>query len=74
MGAKEEIAEAFAKINVATNNIAADIQKLSEQISGGLSAEEAAGVAAQLSTVATQLEAIAAVTPDGEPTPPPVEG
>ena len=41
MGAKEDIAAAFAKINTATNNIAADIKTLAGKIqTGGLTAEE----------------------------------
>lgn len=64
MPTKADFDAAFATINDATNNIAADITKLSGQIAGGLSADDATAVVTQLNDVATKLQAIAAVTPE----------
>lgn len=74
MPTKEEFAAAFAEVNEATTNIAADIERLTSQIgSGGLSEADEAAALAELQGIATRLKDIAATTPDGEPTPP-VEG
>lgn len=72
MGEKlDAINAALSEINESTNNIAADLDRLAGQISGGLSAEEADSVVAQLKTTSDKLKEIAAKNPEtGEPTPP----
>lgn len=72
MGQKlDEIKEQLAGINDATNNIAADLDRLAGQISGGLSAEEADSVVADLKSTSDKLKAIAAINPEPvEPTEP----
>jgi len=75
MGEKlDAINSVLAEINDSTNNIAADLDRLAGQISGGLTAAEADSVVAELKTTSDQLKAIAAKNPEtGEPTPPPTE-
>jgi methyl-accepting chemotaxis protein len=75
MGEKLDAIKAeLSVINESTNNIAADLDRLAGQISGGLTAEEADSVVAELRTTSDQLKAIAAKNPEtGEPTPPPTE-
>jgi len=69
MGEKlNAINEQLSAINESTNNIAADLDRLAEQITGGLTAAEADSVVNQLKTTSEQLKAIAAKNP--EPTPP----
>jgi archaellum component FlaC len=74
MGEKlDAINSVLAEINDSTNNIAADLDRLAGQISGGLTAAEADSVVAELKTTSDQLKAIAAKNPEtGEPTPPTV--
>jgi hypothetical protein len=61
----EQFNAAFAQINDSTNNIAADITRLTQQLqAGGLSATEQQAVFDQLNGVAAQLQQIAAVTPE----------
>lgn len=75
MGEKlDAILAELSVINESTNNIAADLDRLANQIAGGLTAEEADSVVTQLKTTSEQLKAIAAKNPEtGEPTPPPTE-
>jgi methyl-accepting chemotaxis protein len=69
MGEKlDQIKEQLSGINDATNNIAADLERLAGQISGGLTAEEATSVVDDLKATASKLKAIADINP--EPTPP----
>jgi methyl-accepting chemotaxis protein len=69
MGEKlDQIKEQLSGINDATNNIAADLERLAGQISGGLTAEEADSVVADLTATASKLKAIADI--NAEPTPP----
>lgn len=73
MGQKlDEILAQVSGINDATNNIAADLERLAGQISGGLSAAEADSVIADLKTAADKLKAIADINPEDVPPPPPV--
>jgi archaellum component FlaC len=68
MSKQEEITAQLSRINDSTNNIAADLQRLADQISGGLSASEADGVVSQLKAAADKLSDIAAINPEtGEP-------
>jgi methyl-accepting chemotaxis protein len=72
MGEKlDQIKEQLSGINDATNNIAADLERLAGQISGGLTAEEATSVVDDLKATASKLKAIADINP--EPTEPPTE-
>jgi methyl-accepting chemotaxis protein len=70
MGEKlDQIKEQLSGINDATNNIAADLERLAGQISGGLSAEEADSVVADLKATTDKLKAIADINPEAtEPT------
>lgn len=69
MGEKlDQINAQLASINDATNNIAADLERLAGQISGGLTADEAASVVTALTASAEKLKTIADINP--EPTPP----
>lgn len=54
-----DIQQAIARINDATNNIAADIVRLKERISTGLSQADVDAIQAQLQNAATALEAVA---------------
>jgi len=55
---------ALASIDTATNNIAADIERIKSQISTGMSQADVDAVQALLDTTVAKLEAIAASTPD----------
>jgi methyl-accepting chemotaxis protein len=69
MGEKlDEILAQVSGINDATNNIAADLERLAGQITGGLTAEEADSVVAGLTAAADKLKAIADINPE-PPTP-----
>lgn len=72
MGEKLDAIKAeLSAINESTNNIAADLDRLAGQISGGLTAEEADSVVADLKATSDKLKAIAAINPEtNEPTPP----
>ena len=60
----DQIQELISGINDSTNNIAADLERIAGGLTGGLSAEEADSVIAQLQTSAEQLKAVAATTPE----------
>jgi SMC interacting uncharacterized protein involved in chromosome segregation len=62
--AKTDMLAALAKIDAATNNIAADIKALKDKIGTGMSDADVAEVQGILDSTATKLEAIAADTPD----------
>jgi SMC interacting uncharacterized protein involved in chromosome segregation len=62
--AKTDMLAALAKIDTATNNIAADIKALKDKIGTGMSDADVAEVQGILDSTATKLEAIAADTPD----------
>lgn len=65
MGQKlDEILAQVSSINDATNNIAADLERLAGQITGGLTAEEADSVVAGLTAAADKLKAIADINPE----------
>lgn len=60
----EDIKAALADVNDATNNIAADLERLASEISGGITKVEAAAVAASLRQAADKLKEVAAVNPE----------
>lgn len=65
MGEKLDAINAqLAGINDATNNIAADLERLASQVSGGLTADEANTVVASLQVAADKLKAIADTNPE----------
>ena len=68
----DEINATLDEINDATNNIAADLDRIAGGLEGGLSAEEAQSVSDRLTSTATQLRAIANRNPETpeEPTEP----
>jgi hypothetical protein len=65
-----EILARLAEIDAATNNIAADIERLKAQITVGMTPEQVAEVQAVLDAAAVKLQAVAAVVPEPEPEPP----
>jgi peptidoglycan hydrolase CwlO-like protein len=69
MPTKQEFQAAFDQINEATNNIAADIDRLSSQIGSGMSEADQQDVLNQLSGISTKLRDIASKTPE-QPTEP----
>lgn len=69
MATLEQFQTALADINDATNNIAADIERLAGQISGGMTADQEAEVLSQLQGAAERLRAVAATTPEDEESP-----
>jgi hypothetical protein len=65
-----ELQASLARINDATNNIAADIAGLKALITTSMTPEQVAEVQAALDAAATRLEGIAAETPDAPPAEP----
>lgn len=60
----EDIREQFRRINEATDNIAADIRRLSDRVTTDLSTADVAEIRAALGNTADTLEAVAAETPE----------
>lgn len=65
--ASAELKAALKKIDTATDNIAADIQRLKEKIGTGMSDADVASVQAEADRIADRLTAIAADTEDPTP-------
>lgn len=65
--ATAELKAALAKIDTATDNIAADIQRLKGQIGTGMSDADVAAVQAEADRIASKLEGIAADSDDPVP-------
>jgi hypothetical protein len=61
---QQEILAKLAEIDAATDNIAADIERLKAQITTGMTPEQVADVQAVLDAAVTKLQAVAAVVPD----------
>lgn len=68
--ASAEIKAALAKIDVATDNIALDVQRLKEKIDTGLTPVEVADLQAEADRIAAKLEGIAADPDNPEPVDP----
>jgi len=68
MAKADDIKALIGGINESTNNIAADLERIATNIAGGLTAEEADGVIADLQTAAAKLKAVADINPE-PPTP-----
>lgn len=66
MGQMEILAK-IAEIGAATDNIAADIARLKDAISVGMTPEQVAEVQASLDAAAAKLQEVAAVVPEPEP-------
>lgn len=62
--ASAEMKAALAKIDAATNNIAADIAKLKDAIKPGMTQAEVDEIQGLLDATVTKLEGVAASTPD----------
>lgn len=71
MAAAEQLRGMLAEINEATNNIAADIDRLLDQLEGGVSAADATALIAEFRPVVDQLKAVAAEIPETPPVEPP---
>jgi type II secretory pathway component PulM len=70
----QDFKDLLTRVDVATNNIAADLVRLADQIAaGGLSSADEAEISAALKLAAEKLEAVAAVNPEPEPEPTPEE-
>lgn len=74
MAVTQAMRDLLARLDSATNQIAAKLDKLADQIeAGGMSAEDEAAAAAELHATATRLEALGADETDpipAEPTEP----
>jgi len=66
--ASAELKAALAKIDTATDNIAADIQRLKAKIGTGMSDADVAEVQAKADAIVTKLEGIAADPDNPDPT------
>lgn len=70
MATKEEIKAEFRaaldEITSATDNLAADIERLATKAEGGLTLEEAGGFSAELREKAARLRGVADITPEDE--------
>lgn len=64
MASADTMKAALASIDTATNNIAADIERIKGQVGTGMSQADVDAVQAVLDATVTKLEAIAAATPD----------
>ncbi len=64
MGMVDDLKATLARINEATNNIAADIRRLAERQQGPLTEAEAQEIKAEFEALAVRLEAVAAETPE----------
>lgn len=64
MAAKEDLEALRVQIADATANIAGDIERLTAQVSGGLSAEDAVAVVAGFQEVADRLKAVSEIVPE----------
>jgi hypothetical protein len=70
----QEFKDLLTRVDAATNNIAADLVRLADQIAaGGLSEKDEAEISAALKLAAEKLEEVAAVNPEPEPPIDPVE-
>ena len=65
--AAADLKAAVARIDIATSNIAADIQAIKAKIGTGMTDAEVAEVQAALDASAARLEALDAENPDGQP-------
>lgn len=64
MGKIDELNAKLDRIDTATNNIAADLRALKDQIGTGMSDADVEAVNTRLESTAVALEGIAAETPD----------
>lgn len=67
MPTKQEFQDAINEITSATDNIAADIDRLAQQAEGGLSAADATDFVNQLKAVGTKLREVADKNPETTP-------
>ena len=77
MATFQDFKDKLAEIATATDNIADDIQRLSERIAdGGISAVEQGELLETLTSAASKLKLVASIVPEPEPAPeePPTEG
>lgn len=74
MASEQDFLDLLGRIDVATDNIAADLRAIKDQLTNaGLPSSVEESIKAKLEATAVKLEAVAAETPDGEPTPAPSE-
>lgn len=67
MANEQQFLDILSRIDTATNNIAEDLRRIKDQLAGGLSAEAATRIQAQLESKAVTLEGIAASTEEPVP-------
>jgi archaellum component FlaC len=73
MASIQDFQDQLNRIGAATDNIAADLVRLADQIAnGGLSAADETAIVESLRAAAEKLEGVAAINP--EPIEPPIEG
>lgn len=74
MGVLDDMRVVLGEINVATDEIAADVEDLMDKVVGGLTADEAAEVGASLGAIRDRLKGVAEEWPMAAPVDePPVE-
>lgn len=74
MATFKDFQDQLARISAATENIAADLVRLADQIAqGGLTSEQETEISEALKLAAEKLEAVAAVNPEPTPEPDPVD-
>jgi len=74
MASIQDFQDQLNRIGAATDNIAADLVRLADQIAnGGLSAADETAIVESLRAAAEKLEGVAAINPE-PPIEPPVEG
>lgn len=74
MASIKDFQDQLDRIGAATDNIAADLKRLADQIEqGGLSATDEAAIVESLRVAAEKLEGVAAINPE-PPIDPPIEG
>ncbi len=65
MSQYDDLVAKFNRADAATTAIAADVQRLKDQISTGMTAEEVASAQALAEGIAARLEALDAENPEG---------
>ncbi len=74
MASIQDFKDQLKRVTDATDNIAADLKRLADQIEqGGISATEEAEIVASLKAAADKLEEVAAINPEPETPTEPIE-
>lgn len=65
--ASQEVKASLARIDTATNNIAADIKRLKDRVAPGMSDQEVAEIQTEADRIAARLEGIASDPENPDP-------